>query len=135
VKTALETNILVHAEGMNGAERAEQARAILSHSPELEFVISVQALADLFTVLTRKTKWASPQARAAILSWQGAYTTIDTTMPVLHEAMDIATPHQFALWDFVMIAAAAQSGCRFLLSEDIHPGFTWRSVEIRNPFT
>jgi|GEM_PF-6805574 predicted nucleic acid-binding protein len=29
-----------------------------------------------------------------------------------------------------MLAAAAQAGCRFLLSEDTQDGFTWRWVEV-----
>ena len=33
-----------------------------------------------------------------------------------------------------MLAAAAQSGCRILLSEDMQHGFTWRGMTIRNPF-
>jgi predicted nucleic acid-binding protein len=33
-----------------------------------------------------------------------------------------------------MLAAAAQAGCRLLLSEDMQDGFTWRGVTIRNPF-
>lgn len=33
--------------------------------------------------------------------------------------MELATTHQLALWDSIMLAAAAASGCRFLLSQDM----------------
>ena len=33
-----------------------------------------------------------------------------------------------------MILAAAEAGCRLLLSEDMHDGFTGRGVTITNPF-
>jgi predicted nucleic acid-binding protein len=134
VRTALDTNILAYAEGVNGPERARLARAILSAEPASEIVVPVQALAELFTVLTRKAKWPAEQARAAVASWHDAYETVDTTLPVLREAMDIASAHQFALWDSVMIAASVHANCRLLLSEDMHAGFTWRGVGIRNPF-
>src|ERR1700761_6383041 len=111
---------------MNGQERGQQARAALLADSGTEIVVPVQALAELFTILTRKAKWPAEQARAAVTSWYDAYETVDTTLPVLREAMEIASAHQFALWDSVVIAAAAHAGCRFLLSEDMHAGFTWR---------
>jgi predicted nucleic acid-binding protein len=33
-----------------------------------------------------------------------------------------------------MLAAAADAGCRLLLSEDLQEGFTWRGVTVVNPF-
>jgi hypothetical protein len=33
-----------------------------------------------------------------------------------------------------MISAAAEGGCRLLLSEDLQDGFSWRGVTIANPF-
>ena len=39
-----------------------------------------------------------------------------------------------AIWDAVMLSAAAEAGCRLLLSEDFQEGFTWRGVSVTNPF-
>lgn len=50
-------------------------------------------------------------------------------------AMETVTSHKFALWDALILAAAAEARCRLLLSEDMQDGFAWRSVTIRNPFT
>jgi predicted nucleic acid-binding protein len=58
----------------------------------------------------------------------------DTTPAVLIEAMELVTTHRLALWDSVMLAAAAQADCRMLLSEDMQDGFTWRGVTVRDPF-
>jgi predicted nucleic acid-binding protein len=134
VRTALDTNIPACAEGINGPERAGQVRTLLSASSGSDIVVPVQALAELFNVLTRKAKWPAKNAKAAVESWHDAYATVDMTLPLLYEAMEITLAHHFTWWDSVMIAAASQSGCRFLLSEDMHAGFAWRGVEIRNPF-
>ena len=32
------------------------------------------------------------------------------------------------------LAAAAEAGCRLLLSEDLQDGFTWSGVTVVNPF-
>jgi predicted nucleic acid-binding protein len=49
-------------------------------------------------------------------------------------AMYLAAVHQFSIWDGVILAAASQAGCRLLLSEDLHDGFTWGGVTVANPF-
>jgi predicted nucleic acid-binding protein len=134
VRVALDTNILVYAEGMNGPERAARARTALDAYAEADLVIPAQALAELFTVLTRKARWPAAEARKAVLAWHDAALVVETTAPLLFEAMDIATRHQLSLWDSIMLAAAAQSGSRLLLSEDMQPGFSWRGVEIVRPF-
>ena len=134
MRIALDTNILVYAEGVNGAERQAAARRIVRGLTEDEVVIPAQALGELFTVLTRKAQRAAPDARKAVLDWHDAFGVAETSSAVLLDAMELAALHQFALWDAIMLAAAAVSGCRWLLSEDMQDGFTWRGVTIRNPF-
>lgn len=134
IKVALDSNVLVYAEGVNGQQRKAAAGDILKRYAGEEIVLPAQALGELFAVLTRKARWPATQARAAVLGWQDAYLVADTSAAVLVEAMEITCTHQFFLWDAVMVAVAAQAGCRLLLSEDMHDGFTWRGVTIRNPF-
>ena len=134
MRVALDTNVLVYAEGMNGAFRKDATQRIISKLDAEEIVIPVQALGELFNVLTRKARWPAGQARKAVLGWHDSYQVADTSPGVLLEAMEITATHQFALWDAIMLAAAAQAGCRLLLSEDMHDGFTWRGVTLRNPF-
>ncbi len=134
MRVALDTNVLVYAEGVNGAERAVAAQAALERHVADELVVPVQALAELFMVLTRKAKWPAARARAAVLAWHDACVVAETSTSVMLEAMDLSALHQYSLWDSVMLAAAAQAGCRVLLSEDMQAGFVWRGVEVRNPF-
>jgi predicted nucleic acid-binding protein len=134
VRVALDTNVLVYAEGVNGEERKDAALALLRGLAEGEALIPAQALGELFVVLTRKAGRAAGAARDAVLGWSDSFPLIDTTPAVIHEAMELATTHRLAFWDSVMLAGAAQAGCRLLLSEDMQDGFTWRGVTVRNPF-
>jgi predicted nucleic acid-binding protein len=135
LRLAVDTNVLVYAEGVNGADRKAEALNILQDFAEWDVIVPVQALGELFSVLTRKAKWTAHDARAAILSWRDAYTTVGTTTAVMIEAMELVTSHKLSLWDSVMLAAAAQADCQMLLSEDLQHGFTWRGVVVQNPFT
>jgi len=38
------------------------------------------------------------------------------------------------IWDAVIVSAAAEGGCRLLISEDLQDGFTWNGVTVTNPF-
>ena len=131
---ALDTNFMVYFEGVNDLERRMKARRFLDALKPGDVAIPVQALGELFNVLTRKAKWPAAQARAAVLAWTDTYEAIETTPDVLMEAMELSTTHQLAIWDAIMLAGAAQAGCRVLLSEDMRHGFTWRGTTVRNPF-
>nr|WP_294549587.1 PIN domain-containing protein [uncultured Rhodopila sp.] len=134
MRTALDTNLLVYAEGVNGEERKVAAARIINDLAGDELVLPVQALGELFAVLTRKARRPAAEAREAVLGWHDAYPVAETSSGVVLDAMELSVAHKFALWDAIMLAAAAASGCRLLLSEDMQDGFTWRGVTIRNPF-
>lgn len=58
---------------------------------------------------------------------------VQTTEAAEVAALEDATTHRLGIWDSVMICAAAESGCRLLLSEDLQHGFAW-GVAVVNPF-
>lgn len=131
---ALDTNVLAYAEGTNGAEMKGRALALLGKLPADSVVIPVQALGELFNVLVRKARRDGADARAAILSWHDAYLTVPTSAAVMARAADLAADHRLSIWDAVILAAAADGGCRLLLSEDLQDGFTWGGLTVVNPF-
>jgi len=133
VRVAFDTNILAYAEGVNDRSRHDIAKSLVQTIRD-EVIIPVQALGELFTVLTRKAKWPAEAARASVLSWRDAFEVAPTTADVLLEAMELVASHEFSFWDAVMVSAAAQAGCRILISEDMQSGFTWRGLTLRNPF-
>jgi predicted nucleic acid-binding protein len=134
ITVALDTNILAYAEDTNGAEMKNAALALVRRlSPETT-LIPVQALAELYSVLVRKAGRSRENARDAVVSWGDSFPMIETSPEVLLAATELAAVHQLGWWDAVMLAAAADAGCRFLLSEDFQDGFTWSGVTVANPF-
>ena len=135
MRVALDTNILAHAEGVNGAAMKRTALGLLEKLPEGAVLLPVQVLGELFHLLVRKAKRAPARARKAILSWQDAFPVIETSAEVMLAAADLATDHQLGIWDAVIVSAAAEAGCRLVLSEDLQEGFTWKGVTVTNPFS
>jgi predicted nucleic acid-binding protein len=131
---AIDTNILAYAEGVNGEPRKLAALGLIRRLPEASTLLPVQVLGELFFVLVRKAGRSRDAARAAVLNWGDAFPLVETSSSVLVAAMDLAADHQLGLWDALILSAAADAGCRLLLSEDRHDGFTWSGVTVTNPF-
>jgi len=134
MRVALETNVLAYAEGVNGAQMRKTALELVERLPEGTALLPVQTLGELFNLLVRKAKRSPGRARKAILSWRDAFPLVETSAEVMLAAADLATDHQLSIWDSVVLSAAAESGCRLLLTEDMQEGFTWKGVTVTNPF-
>lgn len=131
---ALDTNVLVYAEGLNGEAKQVVTKHILRSNSDTTAVIPVQALGELFNVLTRKGKWSASLAEVAVHRWRVTYPIVETTQSLLITAMELARDHRLFIWDAVILAAAAEARCDLLLSEDFQDGFAWRGVTVVNPF-
>lgn len=134
MRVALDTNVLVYAEGVNGAIKYFVAVNIIRTFPNRSIILPAQVLAELFNVLVRKGGHSRSEARRVLLTWHDALVTTDTTSTSLFSAVDLASTHQVSIWDALILAVAAEAECRLLLSEDMHEGFTWRGVTVVNPF-
>jgi len=131
---AIDTNVLVYAEGLNGVERRDAALALLQQlDPETTY-LPAQVLAELFHVLVRKARLTRAAAERIVLSWGETFPIIETSSDVTLLAMTLSRDHDVSTWDAIILAAAADARCRVLLSEDLQDGFCWGGVTVVNPF-
>lgn len=135
MRLALDTNILVYAEGLNGAPMQALARELIRRLPPASTALPAQALGELFNVLVRKAGRSRSAACDAILKWQDDFSVIATSAAVMVAAADLAADHGLSIWDSIIISAAAEGQCRLLLSQDLQKGFTWSGVTVTNPFS
>jgi predicted nucleic acid-binding protein len=134
MRTAIDTNILVYAEGVNGLDPRQAALNVLRRLPAAAALLPIQALGELYNVLIRKAGYATADARARLVGWSMSYPTAVTTRSALIAAADLAATHRIGIWDSIMIAVAAENGCQLLVSEDLQDGFIWSGLTVANPF-
>jgi len=134
VRIALDTNVLVYAEGVSTEERQTAARALIAALAEHELVLPVQAAGELFNVLVRKDGRTPAEARAMVRAWTDALEVVGTGSKTFEAATDLADRRRLQIWDAVILAAAVEATCDLLLSEDLQDGFVWRGVTVANPF-
>lgn len=118
---------------MNGEGPRDRALHVVSRLPLDSTFIPVQVLGELFGVLVRKAGRSRLKARDAVLAWHDTFPTIETSSAVMIAGASLAAEHRLGIWDAVILAASAAAGCRLLLSEDLHDGFTWAGVSVANP--
>jgi predicted nucleic acid-binding protein len=135
MRVAIDTNVLIYAEGVNDAERRVAVVDLLRRMPKASLSVSTVALGELYQVLVRKGGRSPSEARRAVLAWCDAMPPFATSPAALMAAVDLAADHQIGVWDAIILAVAAESGCRLLLSEEFQEGFTWSGVTVTSPFT
>jgi predicted nucleic acid-binding protein len=134
VKIALDTNILVYATAFTMDARHEAAIDLIQRLPNDVALVPVQALAELFSVLVTKRRFPRSEASDVIFAVVDVFSLIEPSSTAFFDALELASLHQFQIYDALILAAAAEVGCSLLLTEDMHEGFTWRGVTITNPF-
>ncbi len=134
MKVALDTNILIYAEGLGDDHRCTAARSAIVAIADGNLFVPTQALMELFNVLQRKGGLDGAAAQQRVEWWQAIGYSVPTDSELLVDAMDLSARHNLRIWDAVILAAAASVTCSALLSEDMHHGFVWRGTTVVNPF-
>jgi predicted nucleic acid-binding protein len=126
----VDTNVVVYA-FTRGDPRTAAARSLLEQGPQL----NVQILNEFVNVAVRKLRipWSEIHDALRILDAFVAPPRPLTTS-VHRLGIDIAERYHYRLYDALIIAAAADAGCRTLYSEDMANGQTIQGVRIVNPF-
>ena len=130
MRVALDTNVLVYAEGFGDDVRCQLAGNLIARLKPTDSIVAVQVLGELSRVLTSKMKKSGSEVRDLLLSWSDGVVVADTTWTAFQSAMDLSVDHQISMWDALILAVAAENKCRLLLSEDFQNGFTWRGVTV-----
>jgi len=127
----LDTNVLVYAIGED-PKRTPRAEALLADGG----VLSVQVLNELAVVARRKLKMPWPEiveaiAAIRVLCPEPLPLTVET-----HEAaLRIASEHGLHFYDALIVAAALESECQLVYSEDLQDGQVIdKRLRVENPF-
>jgi predicted nucleic acid-binding protein len=131
---ALDSNILVYAEGFGDATRCEHALDLLEALPWHNVIIPAQCLGELFRVLHGKAGLARQLAVERVLAWADVYSIADSRTDAFLVALGLVRSHAVQMWDALIVAVASSRHCRYLATEDM-PGEPFLAgVRLVNPF-
>jgi predicted nucleic acid-binding protein len=129
-KPFFDTNIIVYA-FQEGASRQQTALDLLVAGG----VTSVQVLNEFASVARRKLGFTWPEIEEAVASIcvllpDPAALQVQTHVRAVHLAQRFA----FSIYDGLIAAAALETGCWVLYTEDMQSGQKLAGLIIRNPF-
>lgn len=135
-RTFVDTNVLIYAHDIDAGQKHEIAGALLRTLwAERAGVLSTQVLQEFYVNATRKIRkpLTKPEARTVV----DAYTpwcVEGIAATDLASAFQIEDQARIGFWDALIIAVAARSGARRIVSEDLNAGQVIAGVTIQNPF-
>jgi predicted nucleic acid-binding protein len=132
---ALDSNIMIYAEGLNDDARRDVAQAHLAALGPSRVVVPLQAIGEMAFAQIRVAKRNAAFAASRARDWRDRYLAQETTKDVFDGALLIMERHKLQVWDSIILSAAAVAGASVLLSEDMQNGFRWQHVTIVNPFS
>lgn len=132
----VDTNVLVYAR--DSTDSIKQARAAEWFSwlwRQRQGRLSVQVLQEYYTTVTRKLRHPISRNTArlhvrSLLAWQ----PIVLDGSILSAAFRVEDQFGLSWWDSLIVAAAREAQCHFLLTEDLQAGRDLGGVVVVNPF-
>lgn len=116
------------------SEDAEKARRVEAYLYD-RGCISVQVLNEFTNVARRKHRLEITQIRPLLHELRRAIDVVPVTIAIHEAGLELAERYRFSTYDAMIVAAALDSGCSILLSEDMQHGLKVDGrLEIRNPF-
>ena len=130
-----DTNILLYSISRSQDESLKRAKAIALLDDDTG-ALSVQVLQEFYVQATRASRAdaiSHEQAVGLIEAWS-RFRIQETTVAVLHLALQIRKAHGLSFWDSAIIGAARALGCERVYTEDMNHGQVVEGVAIVNLF-
>jgi predicted nucleic acid-binding protein len=131
---ALDTNVILYAEGVNDELRRNIATQLILKMGAPDLVLPIQVIGEVASGLVKRKRLAKTEAAAVAQRWLSGSRTQATTAEIMEQALQLSAQHHFQIWDAVIISASAKAGVETLFSEDMQSGFSWNGLTIVNPF-
>jgi len=130
-KIFLDSNVMIYAYFKQDEKKQRVSKLLIAQNA----IISTQVLQELTNTLHRKMRVdysiVRPILQECIQNCELKTNTSDTVFL----ALDIAERYGFSFYDSLIVAAALESKCTTLYSEDMHHNQHIGNLTIQNPFT
>ena len=133
----IDTNVLVYARDASEPEKQPVARQWVDLLWETaQGRLSVQVLNEYYVTVTRKLQPGLSQGDAQadvqdLMSWN----PVPINAALISRGWMVESRFGLQSWDALIVASAQQTGCRYLLTEDLQDGQDLDGVLVVNPFT
>jgi predicted nucleic acid-binding protein len=135
-KFFLDTNIFAYMFDARAAQKAEKARRLIKQAVSTrKGVVSQQVVQEFFNLAFRKFQPAMTLAEAEeYLSTVFQPLLIVQSVQTYKEALQLHSRYRLPWYDSLIVAAARESGCEILYTEDFQHEQQFGELRVKNPF-
>ena len=127
----VDTNVLVYSIADDRQKRPVAEKVLLDN----EIVVSPQVINEFIVVTLRKRILPLEQVVSYATKFMQVFEVTAMTGQTISAALDVMTRYQFSYWDSLIVAAALESHCPYLYTEDLQDGQeVEESLTVYNPF-
>ena len=131
----VDSNVLAYLHDLDQPDKRRRAECVLDVLwRQRSARISVQVQSELYATCTRKLGVSTEVARRAVRALE-QWSPLPLSAALREVAWHIEDRYGFSCWDSLIVAAAQQSGCRMLLTEDLQDGQDLDGLVVTDPFT
>jgi predicted nucleic acid-binding protein len=129
----IDTNILFYAHDVDAGLKHQRAAGVVLSAWEgkVDPCISVQVLQE-FLVNLRRRGLDDNTAESTVADYL-VWRTVDNTVQIFLDAVQIMKAHQLSFWDASIIAAALKTEACELWTEDLNSGQVYGKIKAVNP--
>ena len=132
----VDTNVLVYARDRSEADKQRRAADWMANLWDTGLGrLSYQVIQEYYVTLTSKLDppRSTEDAREDVTTL-GAWNPVGIDQRTIEAAWDVQDRYGYSWWDSLIVAAALQSGSRYLLTEDLQTGQVIDAMTIISPF-
>lgn len=135
-KFFLDTNIFAYMFDARDAQKAEKSRRLIKQAVSTrKGVVSQQVVQEFFNLAFRKFQPAMTLAEAEdYLSTVFQPLLVVQSVQTYKEALQLHSRYRLPWYDSVIVAAARESGCAILYTEDFQHEQRFGELRVKNPF-
>lgn len=133
----LDTNVFVYTFDSTSPAKARRAAELVRDAiASRKGVISYQVVQEFFNVAFRRFAhpMTFPEAEQYLGSVFRPLFAVQSSPALYLEGLRLSRRHRLSWYDALIVAAAVQSGCDVLYSEDLQHNSEIENLRIRNPF-
>jgi predicted nucleic acid-binding protein len=132
---SLDTNLLIYAIDNLAGTRHELSREIIQRAVRCDCRLTLQAVSEFYSAVTRKRILPLHEAVAQAGDWLDLFPCVAASASSVRSALADVAAGRASYWDALLLATAREAGCAVLLSEDLGDGADFSGLRVHNPFS
>jgi predicted nucleic acid-binding protein len=115
----IDTNVFIYYQRSDDITKHKISKATISF---FDCVVSTQVLNEICNLLTRKYPTLFSDIKKYILDIIASSDLVIITHPLIQKALELCENFSISYYDALMVVAALEANCTYLISEDMQDG-------------